>query len=516
VSLDPVDLLLDEIVKDGRWPPKREVKVHAEIATWRAFLNSDREKLKVIANWTSSTRDYKVDPLGPLMCDTWADHLFGEEIEIEPGSAGDDKALTFLMDEAGDFTGDIHEAERQVCGLGEEWWRIYKDEEIADVPLVEWHDRDVVVPLYVGNGRRLLAAALVTELPAKPRSRAVYRHFEIHAAATVEHVLFRGSRGKIGQTVPLEDHPDLEDLARALPGGAGTTQARVWNHGLPMLMGPVTNGRLRDKMLGIGVSDFRRVSDQLLDLNEAATIGPENARLTAKRRVVVSEDSIRPSTPELVDRGDGTFTRVSRPPQFDAGEDVIVASRLDAELGQSADSTFKVLEYSFDAEPFIIYKRDQVETALTRCGITPQYVGLVTGQGDGFALSGTALRLRLIPTTKTGHGKARPWIGRGGALPLIVSLLAQVDALGTQDGGFGRSWRDPAALPAVTLANPLPPDEVEDAQVDASLVSARLLSRFTAIARRNPQWSDQDVAEEVARIDAESPQTSALFNPNLG
>lgn len=494
--LDAVDLLLDELVKDGRWPPKREIKVHAEIATWRAFMESDRERLKIIANWTSKARDYKIDPLGPLILDTWADHLFGEDIEINPGKPADESALGFVLDEQGDFTGDLHEAERQVCGLGEEWWRVYKDEEVADVPLVEWHDRDVVVPLYVGNGRRLLAAALVTELPHKTRSRSVYRHFEVHADGIVEHVLFRGSRGKIGVTVPLEDHPDLEDVAAALPEGAGTTDARVWAHGLPMLMGPVTNGRARDRKLRMGVSDFRRVVDQLLDLNEAATIGAENARLTAKRRVVVSEDSIKPTAPELADRGDGSFVQISGPPQFDAGEDVIVATRLDAELGASPDSVFKVLEYSFDAEPLIAWKRDLVETAVSRRGITAQWLGLITGQGDGYATTGAALRYRLIPTTAAGNEKARPW---DRAVPHILELMIMLDALGQDAGGFGVRWAE-IARPTFTRGNPLPEDQGEEDLRHAGNVTAGIESVKQSIKERHPEWSDDQVQVELDDI----------------
>jgi hypothetical protein len=508
--MDPIDLLLDELVKDGRWPPKREVLIHAEVRTYRAFLESDRPRLKTVAGWGDDDRDYKIDPLAELIADAWADHLFGEELVVRPANERDAKALEFMLEETGDLTADAHDAERHVVGEGEYWWRVLKDEDVADVPLLDWHPRDHVVPLYVGAGRRLLAAALVTELPKKGRSSAVYRHFEIHADEVVEHVLFRGTKARIGQTVPLGEHPDLEDLDAILPG-AGTTEARVWPHGLPMLMGRILNGRRINRKLNIGVSDFYRVADYLLDLNEAATIGAENARLTAKRRVVVTEDALQRQSPELVDNGDGSFRRVPRP-GFDAGEDVLVVSRLDAELGQSPDSTFKVLEYSFDAEALIAYKRDLVETALTRVGITPQYVGIIADQGDGFALSGTALRLRLIPTTKAGHGKARPW---DHGQPHALSLMAQLDALSVAEGGFGRTWAAADLPPSVERHNPLPHDEVEDAQVDSQLVSAGLQSRFTTIKSRHDDWTDEQVKQELERIDAERPSTAAAFNPNL-
>jgi hypothetical protein len=477
------------------------------IATHRAVLESDRETLKNIAGWPAD-RDYKVDPLAGLIADTWADHLFGEELELTP-AADSDAVLLEALAPSGELIGDLHEAERGVVGEGEQWFRVYVDKDVSDVPLCEWHGRDEVIPLYVG--RRLMAAALVTELEQASGKGPVYRHLEVHVEGAVEHVLFRGTRTKIGQTVPLEEHPELEDIAAILPG-EGTTRARVWAHGLPMMMGRVVNGRRQDRKLGIGVSDFHRIADFLLDLNEAATIGAENARLTAKRRVVVPEDSLRPRRPELMDTGYGTLIPVgNNGATFDAGEDVLVVSKLDAELGQSADGQFKVLEYSFDAEALIAYKRDLVETALTRIGLTPRYAGIQTGESTG-VLSGTAYRLTLIPTTKAGAGKGRAW---DGILPHVLGLMQRLDALPEADGGFGRSWANALDAPAIERANPLPQDEVEDAQVEATLVGAGLRSRKTSIRRQHPEWDDDMVDEELELIAEERPATSAAFGAGL-
>lgn len=506
MPIDPVDLLLEQLVADGRWPPANEVRVHTQIATHRAFLESNRDDLRQIADWPSD-RNYKVDPLGELIADCWADHLFGEELAIDPPTDADSSALDFLLEGNDDLLDDLHAAERRVVGEGEMWWRAYADRDIADVPLLEWHSRDVIVPLYIGAGRgRLAAAAVVTELQAPTgEKRARYRHFEIHADGVVEHVLFKGTPTRIGQTVALGAHADLEDLDAALPGTGA--EPRAWAHGLPMLVGRITNGRRVDRALKIGVSDYHRITDFLLDLNEAATIGAENARLTAKRRVVISEDALQrqgPGTTDgMVDRGDGIFTRADTARAgFDAGEDVLVVSRLDAELGKSPDSTYKVLEYSFDAEALIAYKRDLVETALTRVGVTPQYVGVITGAGDGLALSGTALRLRLIPTTKAGQGKARPWTR---ALPRVLSLMARLDALPVEDGGFGRAWTDPTQPPSLERNASLPHDDVEDAQVEATLVGAGLRSRRTSVERQHPDWTPEQVDAELDAIALERP-----------
>jgi hypothetical protein len=492
--MDPIDLLLDELIADGVYPPKREVRINAAIRTRRAFLESDRELLKVIAAWPKD-RDYKVDPLPELIADAWADHLFGEDLTLTAAKPADDARLAFVLEENGaDFAGGLHSAERVVVGEGESWWRVYVDLDVADAPLLEWHSRDVVIPLYIG--RRLMAAALVTTLAPKGRSKAVYRHFEVHEDGGVEHVLFKGTDARIGQTIPLEDHPETAELAASL--GASRGQGQRWDHGLPMLMGRVTNGRGIDRDLNVGVSDFDRVADFLLDLNEAATIGAENARLTAKRRMVVSEDAVRNQgiRPDLVDNGDGGFVAAGAG-TVDVGADVLVVSRLDAELGASSDGPFKVLEYSFDAEALIAYKRDLVETALTRVGLTPSYVGVDTRSSMGNAMSGTARRLMLTPTIKAGNGKARPW---DDALPECVSLMVRLDHLPRDLGGFGRPWADELGLPAVERANTLPTDEVEEAGVEAVLVGAGVRSVYTSVTNQHPDWDEAAILEEVKRI----------------
>lgn len=506
VPLDPIDLLLEELVTTGRgkWPTPRELRATRAVATWRAFLESDRDRLRDIAGWDNRDRPYKVDPLPELIADAWADHLFDEDLTIVEAASSDKGALEALLEGNPDFNGDIHEAERRVVGLGEEWWRAFIDRELADVPLLEWHSRDEVVPYYIG--RRLIAAAVVTELPRKPGTRsAVFRHFEIHAAGVVEHVLFRGTNGTIGRTVPLEDHPDLEDLADEL--GAEGGQGQRWEHGLPMLMGRITNGRRIDKKLRVGISDFKRITDQLLDLNEAVTIAGENVRLTAKKRVIVPEDTLRstgaPGAGDLEDRGDGTFNPVpGRGYGFDASEDVFVVSKLDGELGKGNDGPYKVLEYSFDALPLLAHKADVVQTALTRVGLTPQYVGVADEQPG--VLSGTAYRLKLIPTTKAGKGKGRPW---DDTLPHILSLLARLDELPEADGGFGRRWADAVTPPSVERSPGLPADEVEDANVESTLVGAGVRSKYTSIKRQHPDWDEAAILDELDKIKGDAPSS---------
>jgi hypothetical protein len=505
MALDPIEALLRRIRKGGHWPPESEVKAWRAVKTWRAFLEADRPTLKRLADWTDDGREMKVDPLPERIAEAWADHLFGEELTVTAANDQDTARLEELIDE-NDLTEEARAAEREfVIAEGEGWWRVYVDEEVADVPLLEWHSRASVAPLFIGPRLKAVALISVLEGPGNTQGarNAIYRHFEIHADARVLHVVHRGTKDRLGGEVPLEDHPDTEELALTLGDG------QQWEHGLPMLMGRIVNRRARDPRLGR--SEYDGIRDYLMDLNEAVTIAAENARLTAKKRVVVPEGALRRSPAgnrlaggaDLVDRGDGQLVPRAGGAvrSFDAGEDVLVADPLDAELGKAADP-FRVLEYSFDADALIAHKRDLIESAVTRVGLTPQWIGIRTGDGDGYAASGTALRLRLIPTDKGGRGKARAWDRE---LPRILSLLQQIDALPEDDGGLGNGWAEPEARPTVSRANPLPVDELEEAQVEATLVGAGARSVETSVRRQHPAWSDDEVRDEVARIKAEKP-----------
>lgn len=501
--LEPVDQLLDKIVKEDRgvWPPKSEAEAIRKVRTGRAFLETDGDALAAAVKWPDD-RDYKVDGLAALIADCWADHIFDEDLIVKPAKKQDEELMAAMIAGSGAFDSDLREAAREVVAEGERWWRVCRDTEVSDYPILEWFGRDEVFPLFIG--RRLMAVALVTKLdrPKGAKRNSVWRHFEIHTDGSVEHVLFVGTKSRIGSTVPMEEHPELEDLAQIL--GAQGGEGQVWDHGIGWLMGRVTNARGFHKNLRLARSEFERIHDQLLDLNEAATIGAENARLTAKRRVVVPESAVTTQTTELEDDGQGGFTRTTST-KFDAGEDLLVQSQVDAELGSDPASLFKVLEYSFDAEALIAYKRDLVETGLTRINITPQYAGVVGGEG-GVALTGTALRIRLIPTTKGGKGKGRVW---DDSLPHILGAMQRLSDLDEDEGGFGQPWVAADMLPTVERPSGLPSDEVEDAQVIQTLVGSRVMSRRSAIEERHPDWPPDRVDKELGYIDEDIQKSSA-------
>jgi hypothetical protein len=223
---------------------------------------------------------------------------------------------------------------------------------------------------------------------------------------------------------------------------------------------------------------------------------------------------LKPRT-DAIDNGDGSMT-VTHRPSFDASEDVFASDDLDTSLDGKSDGPYKVLEYSFDAQALVEYKRDLVTSALTRAGITPQFVGSYAGS-EGAAETGVALRVRLIPTTSAASGKGQYW---DQAVPKMLMMAQLLDAMPVESGGFGVSWSQPAERPSLGRTDPLPTDQTENAQRHAVLVSAEIESVETAIRDLHPDWSDDQVSEELERINSARPDMTfpaiEVGNPGSG
>lgn len=447
-----------------------------DIALWVALRESDRDQVSKIIGWDSdrqdgvSARPYKVDPLPERISQAFADLMFGEDPKIEPGSPEDADALAQMV-EANDLPSEVRRWASDCSSEGEIWWKIFVNEDISDYPIIEASSRLDVIPLF--RGRRIAAVAFISDLFTDhvmlEGQRSVYevwRHIEMHTDGMVRNALYKGDLATIGEEVGLDQRPETASLEEE------------WNHGLDvMLAGRIPNKLGRDWRLG--VSDYQGIKDLLLDLNEARVIMGENARLTAKKRMVV---------PAAALDEDGNFN---------AGADVLTVESLDTDLDNKGKAgPYAVLEYNFQATQLIQHIDDLTVTALTRVGLAEQFTG-GGKSGGGAAFSGTALRTRLIPTTLAAAGKARFF---NDALPKILAAMAQVDQMPTEQGGCGHAWREAKNLPIITLSEVLPSDPTENITRHVAAVTGEVESVETAVRELNPEADDEWITDELQRI----------------
>jgi hypothetical protein len=246
-----------------------------------------------------------------------------------------------------------------------------------------------------------------------------------------------------------------------------------------MLAGRIVNDLDDDDTLG--VSEYEQIESMLLALNRAMTISVENCDLTGQDRIFVA----------------GKFRQVDG--SFDASMQVYELDTNPATtLGESPTSPpiFGV-EKHYDAEPLWLHISNLVKTIVRSVGLVPQWIG---EQVDGQAESGTAVRLRFIPTTNAAKGKTREWMDQ---LPHIMWLMLRVIALPTGEGvgrgGFGRGTA-PDVPPTVQFSDPLPADNGEVTLDVTTAVAGEVMSRRTGVKTLHPSWSPEDVDEELDAI----------------
>lgn len=454
------DKLLKRLEAAKEWPLKSERRVHEEIAFYRALREGDRDFLKEYVDWERD-RPYYLDPLAERIPETWADLLFGEDPTVEPAHEGDDELLQNIVEE-NDLPSSLQEAEEVCSSEGEVWWRTYKDSTALDVPPIEWHSRLDVVPLFVG--RKLAAAAVVSEVGREEVENSqkctVWRYIAIHEEGLMLNLLFKGEDDRLGEKLALASYPATADLQD------------VWAHGLnSMLVGRVVNKRApRNRSRSV----YHGIRDYLLALNENFAIGQENARLTAKQKAFVTPDMIGP---------DG---------RFPSGADIFIRQQTDGDPEKPGDPLVQ-LEWSFDAAALIQWDDHLEERAITRARIAPQLIG----QNTEGALTGPALRARLLDTLLARMGKGRFWDDE---LPQCLAAAQMVDDLAEVQGGYGREWQEPAERPSIERGDALPVDASDQVERIAQEIAAEILSTQTGIEERHPDWDDERVEEELARI----------------
>lgn len=456
--------LRKELEATDEWPLKREQKIHNAIGLWRAFREGDRERLAREVDWERDRR-YLLDPLAERIPETWADLLFGDDPEIEPTAEEDAERLEDIVEE-NDLPSSLQEAEETCASEGEVWWRVRKDATLLTVPAIEWHSRLDVIPLYVA--RKLVAAAVVAEVGREVQDHGediVWRYIAIHEEGRMINLLFRGENCRLGERKELSEHPAVADLQDE------------WSHGLAsMLCGRVVNKRApRNGSRSV----YHGISDYLLALNENLAIGQENARLTGKKRAIV--------TPDMLD-AEG---------QFPAGADVLIRQRTDIDPEKPTEGLVQI-EWQFDATALKLWVDHLEEQAITRSRIAPQLIGKATEN----ALTGPALRARLLDTVLAAVGKGRFWDDE---LPQALVAAQMVDDLPEAAGGFGREWAKPAERPSVERGDPLPVDADAEVQRITAEINAEILSTRTGIEERHPDWDEKRVDEEVERIMRDRP-----------
>lgn len=447
------------------WPPAALADRWEEVELFAALRDSDEDRVRQQAsvNWA---HPYILSPLPRMISRASANLLFGEPADVTASNDTDQEALDALVSD-NDLASELVRAALISSSEGEVWGRVIVQPALQDSPIIEWCSPSRVIPHF--HGRFVLGATFVTEWSVT--GREVMRLLESYDPGTITSTLYRGTNSSIGTPVPLDSFGPTEGRMDVVT--TGIDQALVAF--VPNSLGPDPTR---------GFSDYRGLEARFLAINEATTIAQQNLKLAGRKRALVDAQYLDRNG-KLVD-----------------GDDVFVRQADDEMMGDAA-KPLQMIDYQYDSAAVTAWVDHLLDSTLAYAGIAPQMVGR---ELDGGATSGTALRLRMSHSLLEASGKGRHF-DKG--LARLLRFAAIIDGRPTTEGGFGRRWADADTPPTVRRADGLMRDDKQTSEIIAALVGAEVVSLEGAVGLWRPDWTSDQVAEEVARIQTERSTTGS-------
>jgi len=476
------------------WPPKQWQPALEQIAEAGAWYSGDTERLAALYG-TTDRRDQRVRfwsrqqqpkvrkrihvPASADVAMTSADLLFGEEPRLTIPEAHEDTApdgaiatedrLHELADLAG-MTNTLLEAAEICSGLGGVYLRPWWNTEVAGHPFLSIVHADHAIPEWSGQ---VLTAVTFWRTLTVEKGTSVWRHLERHEPGRIEHGLYVGDKDLLGARVSLADHPDTADLAAnddglvAVPDGI---------RGLTVRYVPNMFPNRKHRNLRAGRADTAGNEDLLDALDETWTSWIRDIRIGQSRIIVPSEFLERRG------RGQGA--------SFDLEQEVFSPLEMDPSTLSDGKAITTV--------NFELRTREHAETAaalferiVSAAGYSGQTFGL--GDGDGGAMTATEIRAREAKTLRTTKRKQRYW---GPAVADVVEMMLVIDRQ-----VFGSNVEP--MRPRLDFQDGLPDDPRVTAETIELLNRAQAISVETRVRMAQPQLEGEELAAEVARIQAE-------------
>lgn len=352
------------------------------------------------------------------------------------------------------------ELAESTSALGGSYLKINWDREFKDFPLLSVAQADSAIPTFQHG----FLKEVTFYKTVKKEKNSVYRLLEIHRAGKIINKLYKGTKNDIGQQISLDKLGKTRDIQLEISRDFSKPLVKYFRNKLP-------NRLHRDSPLGL--SDYAGLEGLFDALDEAYSSWIKELRLSKPEKVVPQAWLERDSEGQFyydIDRS--TYTGFNLP-----ADEMEKPELIQPDIRQS--------EYADTCQNLI-------ERIITSAGLSPQDFGISI---EGRAQSGTALRIRQQQSIKTKAKKQRYFRE---PLQEIFQLMLQVDY-----EVFNNTQINPNLKPKVTFAEHSDYDKTEIADSLYKLEQARATSIETRVKATNPDWSEEEVAQEVERIKQE-------------
>lgn len=416
-------------------------------------------------------------PLAADLCQASADLLYAEP----PTFTLDDQAAQARLEE---FVDDglhtvLASGAELGAALGGRYHRVTWDRSIhPDRPFLTTVDADAAWPEFRWDQ---LVAVTFWHVLARETGGKVVRHLERHELdaqgnGIVLHGLYEGTANDLGRMVPLTEHPTTAPLATAVDADGAITEGRTPGLLVEYIPNQRPQRRWRHHPVGrsLGRSDLDGVEGLMDALDEVYSSWMRDVRL-AKSRLLIPDYLLEPGK-----AGQGA--------SFNLDREVIVPLHAAAPEDGSAEITQNQFKIRVDEHRATC--EDLVQAILRSAGYSSQTFGEA---GDGVAMTATEVGARERRSYLTRDRKIR--LERPAVARLVEKLLS-IDA-----AVF--SGKATPARPRVTFGDAVQESPLLLAQTAQALEVAQAASTETKVRTVHPDWTDDQVADEVERIKTE-------------
>lgn len=490
------------------WPPKELTNVVAKLRTYSAWYSNETSTLSDIyakaasrpglmervRTWFVGAKNTTPDmttihiPLAQEICRTSANLLFSEPATsiIDAAEEDAEDKVTAAQERLDLITGPEFEqtivaAAEISAALGGVYLRATWDVATAQNVFITKVDADMAWPVF--RWGKLVAVTFWRTV--KSENSVITRHLEHHwvdagGTGMVSHGLYVGSADNLGTRKPFEDDKATEWLtapavvAQLIDGDTLSTLTP----GLAVEYSPnVTPSALwRNDPVGahLGRSDLEGIEQKLDALDELYSSWLRDIRL-GKGRLIVGESMLQ-------DLGAGKGAG------FDL--DQAIFTPVKAAPASMSDSKMAIEKVQFEirTDDFLAAIDHFRRIIITAAGYSPATFGMQDSSGAAVTATEVAAKAQTSYTTRK-----RKILGLKPAMERILSKALAVDAAVFSTGVRPFPVR-------VDFADGIAQDDEAVArqnQLDYNSQSASIEER---VKRRNPDWDQPEVDEEVARI----------------
>ncbi|MEU5330907.1 phage portal protein [Streptomyces parvus] len=471
------------------WPPTQLATHYRELRVDDAWYSGDHDKLAAVYRNNEQRRDGRRRlwardrsvqpgkretrlhiPLAGDIATASADLLFSEPPTFTVADTRTQDRLDEIA-EADGIANTLIEAAEVASALGGVYLRVTWDRELLDRPLLTVVHADAAVPEW--RWGHLAAVTFWHELSSD--TATVWRHLERHSPGRIEHALYQGGPDRLGERVPLTEHPEVASLADSLGPEGDSIETGIDR--LTAAYVPNIRPSRRHRGSPFGRSDYAAPLYDLFDaLDTTWSSWIRDIRL-ARARLLVPDGYLR-------DHGPG------RGASFDDDREIWQLLNIPpTEQGAGitlSQFAIRVAEHSQSAD------------SITRQAVmSAGYSAATFGLGDqGAAVTATEVKARERKSMITRGKKSRYWAPEVAEMLYVVLLL-------------DRRLFTPALVaerPRIAFGDSVSEDASSLAQTLSLLHQAQSVSAETRVRILHPEWDETAVRAEVDRILAETGQ----------